>query len=411
MAVASPDPYFPPEKPRRTPLLFTALVVTTVGVLVAGLVSVAALASSSSNAPEDAVRSLTQATGSGNLTAALAAIDPGESSGIGPALTAVVSDLQKIGVLDSSLSLSDVGGLSVTFDKLTTTTTYDPSRSDIAAVTLTGGTVTTHFDPAQLALGSLAKNLLSGRLSKLDHSSPVAETGRPAPQLVTVLRNGQWYVSIGYTLAQAALTRAGVPFPAAVSAIAPAGAGSAEDAARQFLAAAAQRDGRGAIALLDPTNTAALHDYGSSLLAHVPTGTTTPATITGLILTPSSVEGGTMETVTSFTATSGSNSVTLAGGCLQITSPSAPQQVCPPAGSNAAAGLGLVAVQRGSGWYIDPYRSVLDDLDRALSGADLGTLLGQLSTGGAGPLGMLGILGCRGGITPTGPACASAALP
>jgi hypothetical protein len=385
--------------------LFTVLVVATIGVLVAGVVSVAALSGSASNSPQDAVRALMQATASGNATAALAAVDPAEASAIGPALTTLVGALQKLGVFDPNLNLSNLDGISITFDNATMqTSTVDPSRPDLAAVTFTGGTVTARVDVAQLALGGLVKDALAGRSTTFTKSVPLAAPGRPPVSIITVQRNGQWYVSIGYTLAAAALAHAGVPLSSAPSPIVAAGATSADAAARQFLAAAVQRDPRAAIALLDPTDSAALHDYGSALLAPAPASAPPAVTVSSLDLGASPVEGGTLETVTSFTATAGTTTVSLSGGCLQIASTtSAAHQVCAPAGSNLAAGLGLVAVQRGSSWYIDPYRTVLDDLDRVVSGADLSALIGQLGGGGGGPLAWLGL----GALGSSSSACAA----
>jgi hypothetical protein len=112
--------------------------------------------------------------------------------------------------------------------------------------------------------------------------------------------------------------------------------------------------------------------------------------------------------------------VSLSGECLDITPASAaPKQVCAPTGSHPAAGLGLVAVERGSGWYIDPYRTALDDLDRVVAGTDVSALLGQLGAGGPGPLAWYGLpaalgssaSGCTASGTSSSPCPAVGLLP
>jgi hypothetical protein len=83
------------------------------------------------------------------------------------------------------------------------------------------------------------------------------------PAMVTVQRNGGWYVSVQHTIAEAARLESGDAFPERIT---PTGASSPEAAVREMVDAAIASDARRVIELMDPNELPALHDYGALVL-------------------------------------------------------------------------------------------------------------------------------------------------
>jgi hypothetical protein len=87
--------------------------------------------------------------------------------------------------------------------------------------------------------------------------------------LTTVERDGSWYVSIGYSIAEAARRDANAPIPKFGEGVPAKGTGSPEDAVRALLEAGAAFDARRAIELVAPGEGASLHDYAGLFLPDV----------------------------------------------------------------------------------------------------------------------------------------------
>jgi hypothetical protein len=86
------------------------------------------------------------------------------------------------------------------------------------------------------------------------------------------------------------------------------------------------------------------------------------------------VQGGTLVTITAFTASLPNGdviSLTTAGCFVVLRRNGHTTRLCEPSGSNLLAGYGIVAVMRQGAWFVDPYRSVLDDVDHVIRGVDL----------------------------------------
>src|ERR1700722_19255667 len=118
MAIPAAEPYLPFDGPRPASPLLTVLIVATVAVLITGLVSVAALSTSQTNSPQDAVSSLLTAASNANVEGILASIDPAEASALSAPLSQTVEDLKALGVLSSSADLHAITGVSVGFSKV-----------------------------------------------------------------------------------------------------------------------------------------------------------------------------------------------------------------------------------------------------------------------------------------------------
>jgi hypothetical protein len=393
MDTVAPAPV-PPVRRRASGVV--AIAVAVVVLLVAGVSAVTALTGQNSNTPEDAVRGLLTAAGNGDVLGLLGHLDPGERDAISGFLTGGTADLKRLGILSSSTDLHHISGVGVTFDNLTTTTT--DLRPGLAAVKITSGTVRSHVDPSKLPLGPV---ILDHARAAIDRARP---TDRTAPfhlsvPIVTVRRDGTWYVSLGYTAAEALRAKSGAPLPAPQDAVPAVGADSPTAAVDAFIRAIAAFDARRVIELTPPDEAGALHDYAPLFLpnvdhalakAHLPS-----VTVTDLQLSAAAHPGGQLVKVTRLgvRATLGQTTYELAPGtkCITVTPP--PDNDFPGecGAHNAMSGLfgsasgvgsdafapfkslahlrvdaGIVVVERDGRWFVSVLRTGLDDLGAVL---------------------------------------------
>ena len=209
-----------PQPSRRGVRGRVAVAVAIVVVLVAaGVGTSIALSGSSSNtggasSPGGAVAALLAAADNSDVIGALDTLAPGERAALEPGLQNIVSQLKRLKVLSSAADLNHIAGTSLQFGGIRTRTDY--LSSDVAAVSLTSGKVTSSVVPSQLPLGSFVKDLAGAALGgpSKTRTTPVSTTdcGQTAAQMAgctsvigTVKLDGSWYVSIGYSIAIDAL--------------------------------------------------------------------------------------------------------------------------------------------------------------------------------------------------------------
>jgi hypothetical protein len=182
---------------------------------------------------------------------------PEELSALRAVFEEATSEVERVGILDESFSLDAVAGIDVTVPGLTLTTEH--LDTDLAVVTATGGTFDATFDPALFPLGSVIREVLGDELGVNQQSVQLSEPGRTV-MLATVARDGRWYVSLGFTVAEYARRAAGAEFPPP-SAIERVGLESPEAAGLAFYERLAALDLEGAMATLAPGEGDALLRY------------------------------------------------------------------------------------------------------------------------------------------------------
>jgi hypothetical protein len=181
------------------------------------------------------------------------------------------------------------------------------------------------------------------------------------------------------------------------------------------LDAALRLDAAGVIALLDPDETRALHDYAPLFLDDVATAAEQVTAEGEFALqvdrldTKVEADGGTARvTVTGFAVSGrvpemGAVSLSFDGTCFVLeTEADGKQDHCLDDLAEEGAGLpagdlsmGVTAVERGGLWYLSPTRTALDGVLTALRQVDPAALVGE---GGLGGLFGLGILGAISGV-------------
>jgi hypothetical protein len=165
-------------------------------------------------------------------------------------------------VLDADLG--DIAGVDLGFKDVKTSSSL--VNDHVAHVRITGGNVDYRVDPAKLPLGAFVRDLLGADAKATEPASGAAPIqGGDDTEVVTVKRGDRWYVSIGYTIAEAARQDAHVGIDA-IAHVAPAGAASPEAAVEAFAGAVSGLHLRTLIGLLPPDEMAALQEYAGLFL-------------------------------------------------------------------------------------------------------------------------------------------------
>ena len=342
-------------------------------------------------------------------------LDPAEATLFTDLNSDVITELKRLDVLSSAASTDAMTGTKISVQNLTMDPATETINPNLQIVKLTGGTITVSSDPGNLPLSDKIKSAFG---SAIDQAQPQSQTvniadavakndGKPI-RVATVQRNGQWYVSLFYTIADNAVHAAGLPNPTEADRIAPAGSKSPEDAASALVTAASTGKLEDVIALTSPEEMGVLHDYGKMLIKQGDTGklssdvTDLGVKVENLTWTTSQVTGGTKVSLASVTLTADGQTVSLtrdaARNSVTLTVPGQPDPVTLDestidtylAGSLGSGdldpklleiiklefkqviGLGVVTVKVGDQWYVSPIRSFSDVFVSLLKGLEPG---------------------------------------
>ncbi len=260
------EPISPPRTSRRRAVGIGASVVALLGGLTLTGIAATGGDDGGANTPEDAVREFVQAIENRDALGALDLLDPGESEVLVNTVTAFISEAERIGLTSGKVDANAVAGATVAFDGLVVST--DQVATDIAVVTIGAGTADVSFDLAQLPFADQIDAQLDPA-AVADAGAQVDFAQQPI-RLATVERDGTWYVSVGYSIAEAARSGADLPFPVE-SGVAAVGFDSPEAAVTAFWSRMAAFDFPGAIATAAPGEADALARYSSLWLPDVMT--------------------------------------------------------------------------------------------------------------------------------------------
>jgi hypothetical protein len=268
-------------KKRRSGVVVTVVAIALVPIVVLGVVLLRADRGSSVGAadPQGAVTSLASAIDNQDVLSALAAIAPEESAAATGLVKSVISKSQSQGlIVDPTNPLagvsSKVSGLQLSVHQL---------HPLVARVVVTGGQLSYSFEPTRLAgalrndLGSLHQE--SGSVSVAQAQGAVDNFNREhgnrlsGVYIMTVKRNGRWFVSPFYTIADYLREGAGLPpadYDATTKVALHGGAASPEDVVRNSLSLSSRdlsSDILRNVSSLPPDTLRVVYDYMSSIKA------------------------------------------------------------------------------------------------------------------------------------------------
>jgi hypothetical protein len=251
--------------------------------------------------------------------------------------------------------------------------------------------------------------------SEIDKAQPESQTvniadavakndGEPI-RVATVKRDGNWYVSVFYSIADNAVHAAGLPNPTAADVIEPKGYASPEEAANAMVEAGSTGDLRTIIAMLPPDEMGAMHDYGQLILDQSGASSlSSDATDLGVSFSDlswatSEVTGGTKVSLAGGTFTAEGQTVTVTRnveeGSITVSAPGQPEvkldestidsYIAQAAGDETLdpqmvalikrefkqiIGLGIVTTKVGNEYYVSPVRSFSDIFVSLLKGME-----------------------------------------
>jgi hypothetical protein len=258
----SADPVLPPpNRTRRAQKLVAGFGVLSL--LGGATFAVRLFAGPSGNTPIEAVQAMMAAAQQSDVIGMMEQLAPGERNLMIESGVPVLEELKRLDVLAPSMNLTAVDGAAFAFSGQTFA--ESALRDNIATVKVSGGTVTSSGTVSKL-IGGNAKDLLG------ETSDQAAKTDNfDAATIATVKRDGRWYVSIAYSVAENARISAGKPMPTKEQSVTPLGSDTPEGAIRKMLDSAATLDTRAMIAGLDPDEFGALQDYAPLFLSQVET--------------------------------------------------------------------------------------------------------------------------------------------
>jgi hypothetical protein len=403
---AAPQPGLPGGQP---PKKNKGVLITAVAVVVALLAGVGvyffAIKGSSGggeDTPVAAAQQLFADVDNGDLIGLTDTFDPVEAQFVDDLATDVIEQFKRLGLLTDSATVDNATGANISIKGIT----FDDAAEekplpDLTIVKLTGGTLTINPVQDSGVETDLYRQLVDAVQKKAaDEDLPMTSTSEPTVidiaqvirdenngepiRISTVERDGAWYPSLFYTLADYWAQSAGVGPVTTADAIPGAGKGSPEEAVDAMIQALIDQDATATIGLLPPDEMSAVHAYGRKIADAIGSGAGAADVQIDTEWNESDVTGGKLLSVKSmqFTAEgeSGSIEIDQAAGSVTVTDGSDTQTFDADSLSEligagqleeihpnmpdfvqrmlkAALGLGVVATEVDGQWYVSPLRS------------------------------------------------------
>lgn len=334
---------------------------------------------------------------------------PGERDTFRDPMVDMVDNLRRLEVLSLDADLSKIGGLDIQFTDVTVR--EEPTNVDDIANIYLSGASSVSVDGASVPLGDLLLDeLFDGDRPDMDQPADSAEFDDT--KLTVVERDGRWYLSLFYSVAESVRGDDDIP----TTGIEPVGGDSPEDALDTMFAAISDLDLEATLAVLDPTEAEALHRYAPLFLDEAQDEIDSIGLEWGITDTEYEVRGeGDRRTVAvtalTFQASvpdEGEVRVEVRDGCLTATFEGDEEKFCEDdlqagaledigvAGEGTQAFLDTVeeafsdlepsgiAVHEVDGqWYVSPLRSYFDILNDLLGALDAQELRDLIDTGTA----------------------------
>jgi hypothetical protein len=209
--------------------------------------------------PEEVGHQLITALDNQDVLGVIDLLLPGERETFRQPLTDMVENLRRLTVVAPSASMSSVGGVQLDFSGVTVRA-QETTAADITDIFLSG-TATASIDGAKVPIGPLLiDEVFDGKRPNMDVAAKTQTFNDT--RLASVQRNGRWYLSAFYSVAEGARNSKDLP----AAGIAAKGASSPSGAVDQLLTAVADQKVSDIIASLDPTEAEALQRYAPLFL-------------------------------------------------------------------------------------------------------------------------------------------------
>jgi hypothetical protein len=149
--------------------------------------------------PEEAVTTFVSAMEQEDILGMIDVTLPEEVDAMRAAVDSISSDAKRIDLLADDFNSGGVQGVDISVDDLALETNF--LEEGLALVTATSGTINASFDPAAFRFGGQLQPLLDDSPRVSTASADLATPTSPAT-IMTVERDGRWYVSVEYSIAE-----------------------------------------------------------------------------------------------------------------------------------------------------------------------------------------------------------------
>ncbi len=219
--------------------------------------------------PEEAVNQLFVAVENEDLVGLTEMMLPSEREAMVDPMIDLFAELERLDLLDEDYdpgaAAEAADGLDVTVTGLDFTTT--PIGDGVVNARMTAGVVRVTGDVGDLPFGDRADQELGAEVLSESIDEQVVDFAEETDAVFTIVEeDGSWYLSLWYSVAEAARAEAGEPAPAFGAGVVPVGGDSPEGALRLMLEEAFDLDAEGVISSLDPAEFRALYDYAPLFL-------------------------------------------------------------------------------------------------------------------------------------------------
>jgi hypothetical protein len=385
----------PPVPPKRRRSGVTVGVIVAVVVLAAGGVgtwfALNHADSTGSASPQQAATTLLADVGNDDLIGMVDDLPPAEASLFSDTITGGADQLKRLKIVKPDVDPKAMSGLDVHTSGITFDNAAVERINDHLAITkLVAGKITVSGNMSTNSLtdsfvhSAFPHGVPSTGQHTVDIADEVRQMGHPI-RIATVQVDGKWYPSLFYSIADAGLQAAHTPWP--TRPIPALGAGSADEAVRQFLQAALNQDAKAVIERTSPDEMAVLHDVGEALIGSATANESGGVRIDSMTFDDRKVAGGVDTVLRGLTVTSDGTQITViqSGGCYAMRAGGQTQRFCaadltkqlrddPEVSSLLQPalvtliqdmftgllnnGVGLVASEAGGQWYVSPGRTI-----------------------------------------------------
>jgi hypothetical protein len=387
----------PPVPPKRRRSGLTVGIIVAVVVLAAGGVGTwfafDHAGSTGSASPGEAAAKLLADVGNDDLIGMVDDLPPAEASLFSDTITQGTDQFKRLGIVKPDVDPKAMTSLGIHTSGITFDTAAAERVNDHLTITkLIAGRITVS---GTMSANDLTDSFLHSAFPDgvpsadqeqhtVDIAKEVREQGHPI-RIATVQVDGKWYPSLFYSIADAGLQAAHTPWP--TQSVPSVGAGSADDAVRQFLQAALNSDAKGVIERTSPDEMAALHDVGKVLIDSAGASPSSGVKIDSMTFADREVAGGVDTVLRGLTVTSDGTQITMiqSNGCYVMRAQGETQRFCAsdltkelrgnPEISGVLqpallklvqdmfsglmnTGVGLVASEVGGQWYVSPGRTI-----------------------------------------------------
>ncbi len=216
------------------------------------------------DSPEEAVSQLFEAVDNDDLFGITDVLLPSERESLIEPSLGFLKQLQRLELVDTDLDPEAQSEFDFTVADLEVSTTA--IGDGVARARIIGGTISVEGNSADLPIGDVITDELNQVTPTGLLFEQIVDFGEDDLSLVLVEEDGSWYVSLWYSVAEAAREEAGKAAPDFGNGLTPIGADSPEGAVESLVARMVDLDVEGSIGMLDPAEFRALYDYAPLFL-------------------------------------------------------------------------------------------------------------------------------------------------